>query len=98
VGDERITITLPAELLHEIDRHDPNRSRFVREAIRHSLDYRRRLALKESLAEPHPETGSLESKGFDEWARELPAEGLIDPGAGVELRWVEGTGWEEVEP
>ncbi len=97
MSDERITITLPAELLYEIDRHDANRSRFVREAIRHSLDYRRRLALRESLTEPHPETGSLESEGFDEWAGELPAEGLIEPDTGVELRWVEGSGWEEVE-
>lgn len=98
MSDERITITLPGELLYEIDRIDSNRSRFVREAIRHSLDYRRRLALRESLAEPHPETGSLESEGFDEWARGLPDEGLVEPGAGVELRWVEGSGWEEVEP
>lgn len=98
MGDERITITLPGELLYEIDRVDSNRSRFVREAIRQSLDYRRRIALRESLAEPHPETVSLEREGLDEWAREIPAEGLVDPGGGVELRWVEGRGWEEVEP
>ena len=39
---ERVTVTLPNELVSEIDRREKNRSKFVAEAVRHELERRRR--------------------------------------------------------
>jgi len=97
MADERITVTLPGELLYEMDRIDSNRSRFVREAIRQNLDYRRQQALAESLAEPHADLRELESLGFVDWAGEGVEEDLVDPHAGTPVRWEEGRGWVEGE-
>ena len=55
---------------------------------------RRRAALRQSLAAPHPESLDLAAKGRIDWS--LPDEGespLVDPDAGVAIRWVEGEGW-----
>ena len=95
MADERITITLPGELLYEMDRLDSNRSRFVREAIRQTLEYRRQQSLAESLSEPHPDLPELESLGFADWAGEGAEEDLADPQAGTPVRWEEGRGWVE---
>jgi hypothetical protein len=95
---ERVTVTLPSELIQDIDRRDKNRSRFVAEAIRRELDRRRRDELHRSLNNPHPETGDLAELGFDDWARSLPeedAESLVDMTAGKSVRWVPGEGWIE---
>jgi hypothetical protein len=95
---ERVTVTLPAELLQDIDRRDRNRSKFVAEAIRHELDRRRREDLRRSLENPHPETAELADLGFDDWARGLPeedAQSLVDMSAGKPVRWVPGEGWIE---
>jgi Arc/MetJ-type ribon-helix-helix transcriptional regulator len=97
MADERITVTLPGDLLYEMDRLDSNRSRFVREAIRHSLEYRRQQSLAESLAEPHADLRELESLGFGDWAGEGAEEDLADPRAGTPIRWEEGRGWVEGE-
>ena len=35
---ERVTVTLPEELVRDIDRREKNRSRFVAEAIRREVD------------------------------------------------------------
>lgn len=95
MSDERITVTLPGELLYEMDRLDSNRSRFVREAIRQNLEYRRQQALQESLADPHPELPELEPLGFPGWAGEDGEQDLADPRAGTPIRWEEGRGWVE---
>jgi Arc/MetJ-type ribon-helix-helix transcriptional regulator len=90
---ERVTVTLPEDLVREIDRREKNRSKFVLEAVRSELDHRRRIELKRSLANRHPE---LTWEGLEEWMRGLPhvdAEGLVDPGAGQGVRWVQGEGW-----
>jgi Arc/MetJ-type ribon-helix-helix transcriptional regulator len=97
MADERITVTLPGELLYEMDRLDSNRSRFVREAIRQNLEYRRQQALQESLAQPHPDLQELESLGFGDWAGEGVEVDLADPRAGTPVRWEEGRGWVEGE-
>ena len=55
-----------------------------------------RLALRESLDNPHPDALGAAEEGFDAWARGLPeedAEGLLDPKAGVPVRWVRGKGF-----
>jgi hypothetical protein len=93
---ERVTVTLPAELVRSIDRLEKNRSRFIAEAVQHELDRRRREGLRRSLEQPHPEAAELADAGLDEWAASLPEdEGLVDMAAGRPVRWVEGEGWIE---
>ena len=96
--NERVTVTLPADLLRDIDRLESNRSKFIQEAARRELDRRRRDLLEQSLRSPHPEIAELAEAGFDDWASSLPEEdaaGLVDPRAGTEVRWVPGEGWTE---
>jgi Arc/MetJ-type ribon-helix-helix transcriptional regulator len=95
---ERVTVTLPMELVRDIDRREKNRSKFVAEAVRHELDYRRRDELRRSLRNPHPESAELADEGLEAWAHSLPAEdgeALVDSRAGDPVRWVPGEGWVE---
>lgn len=95
---ERVTITLPDNLVRDIDRLENNRSRFVAEAVRRELDRRRREELHRSLRNPHPESIELAEQGFDDWARSLPeedAESLVDMSAVKPVRWIPGEGWVE---
>lgn len=95
---DRVTVTLPTDLVRDIDRRDKNRSKFVAEAIRNELDRRRRDELRRSLQNPHPESAELAEQGLDEWTRSLPeedAEALVDNNAGTPVRWVAGEGWVE---
>jgi hypothetical protein len=97
---ERVTVTLPIDLVREIDRCETNRSRFVTEAVRHELVRRRREELARSLASPHPESREVAELGFDAWGASLAADGvtLVDPTAGRSVRWVEGRGFVEEQP
>ena len=93
---ERVTVTLPDDLVSEIDRREKNRSRFVAEAVRHELERRRRAELRRSLEQPHPEGADLAEAGLEDWTRSLPDEdtsGLIDSRGGKPVRWVPGEGW-----
>lgn len=95
---ERVTVTLPADVVRDIDRLEKNRSKFVLEAIRHELQRRRREDLRRSLRSPHPEKEQLVDEGFDEWARSLPAEDasdLVNMKSGTPVRWIPGEGWVE---
>ncbi len=93
---ERITVTLPAHLVEDIDRAERNRSRFILTAVEHELAARRREALMRSLRNPHPESVSMAEEGMADWLAGLPEEeGLVDPGEGTGVRWVEGQGWVE---
>lgn len=95
---ERVTVTLPVDVLREIDRREKNRSKFVAEAIRHELARRRRDDLRRSLQNPHPESVELAAQGLEEWTRGLPNEdtrALVDNKAGIPVRWVPGEGWVE---
>jgi hypothetical protein len=94
---ERVTVTLPAELVESIDRLERNRSRFILEAVEHELVRRRREGLLRSLENPHPEAAELSETGLADWGASLPAEGedLVDLTAGTPVRWVEGQGWVE---
>ncbi|HYX20505.1 MAG TPA: hypothetical protein VFA98_06625 [Thermoanaerobaculia bacterium] len=94
----RVTVTLPPELVAEIDRRERNRSRFVLDAVRREVERRRREELRRSLASPHPETSMLVDGGLDDWGtRESWREdaGLLDSEASRPVRWVEGRGWVE---
>ena len=92
----RVTVTLPPELVEEIDRREKNRSRFVLEAVRREVQRRRREDLRRSLANPHPESAELADAGLEEWggrARRGESEQLLDPELGRPVRWVSGKGW-----
>ncbi len=96
---ERVTVTLPAEVIRDIDRLEGNRSRFVLRAVREELKRRRRQELRRSLRDPNPEILEVAEKGLAEWAANLPLEdagSLVDPKAGNAVRWIPGHGWIEV--
>jgi hypothetical protein len=94
---ERVTVTLPMELVEGIDRFERNRSRFITEAVEHELVRRRRQGLLRSLKNPHPEAMELAEAGLASWAASLPVgdEDLVDPSGGKSVRWVGGQGWVE---
>lgn len=94
---ERVTVTLPSDLVEGIDRFERNRSRFITEAVEHELLRRRRQGLLRSLATPHPEAAGLAETGLADWGASLPAddEALVDEAAGKAVRWIEGQGWVE---
>ena len=94
---ERVTVSLPAELVRHIDQLEKNRSRFIAEAVEHELARRRREGLRRSLEHPHSEAAELADAGLAEWGASLPEgdEGLLDMAAGTPVRWVEGEGWVE---
>ena len=95
--NERVTVTLPAQLVEDIARFERNRSRFILEAVQRELVRRRRDGLLRSLKSPHPEASELADTGLAEWAASLPTgdEALVDMSAGKPVRWVEGQGWVE---
>lgn len=93
----RVTVTLPEELVREIDRLERNRSRFVLHSIQRELDRRRQEELRRSLQSPHPESESVAEAGEHEWFASLPDgdEDLVAPEAGRAVRWIPGQGWIE---
>jgi post-segregation antitoxin (ccd killing protein) len=96
---ERVTVTLPAELVKSVDRIEKNRSRFISEAVKRELQRRRREGLLLSLEHPHAEGTALAEAGFADWSEGLPAEDapLVNPTGGRSVRWVDGKGWVEGE-
>lgn len=94
---ERVTVTLPAELVEKIDQLERNRSRFIAQAVEHELHRRRRAGLLRSLKRPHPEAVEVAETGLAEWAASLPAgdDDLVDMTEGKPVRWIEGRGWVE---
>jgi Arc/MetJ-type ribon-helix-helix transcriptional regulator len=95
-NNERVTVTLPSEVVRDIDRLEKNRSKFVLDAVRHELKRRRREELRRSLRSPHAESAQLAEAGLDEWAQGLPdedASDLVDLKAGTPVRWTPGKGW-----
>ena len=94
---ERVTITLPKDLVRDIDKLERNRSRFIAQAVEHELLRRRREQLLLSVQHPHPDAAGLADAGLGEWAAALPDEEglLLDPDEGKPVRWIEGKGWVE---
>ncbi len=93
--DERVTVTLPRELVADIDRRERNRSRFIREAVRRELERRKREAFRSSLSQPHEESAEVAELGLEEWlgASGTEADQLLDLDAGVDIRWEPESGW-----
>jgi post-segregation antitoxin (ccd killing protein) len=91
---DRVTVTLPSDLVERIDQIERNRSRFIAEAVEHELAQRRRDALLQSVQNPHPETTGLVDIDLRDWVSDLPTdETLVDASAGTPVRWIEGRGW-----
>lgn len=93
---ERVTITMPSEVVEDIDRRARNRSRFILDAVRRELDRMRREELRRSLRQPHAESDAVADLGIDDWGGNLPEEemeGLLDRDAGRRVRWRPGIGW-----
>ena len=96
---DRVTVTLPEDLVRHIDRREKNRSKFIAGAVRNELDRLRREELRRSLRNPHPESAELADQGLEEWTRGLPEEdtgSLVDSKGGTAVRWVSGKGWQKV--
>ena len=91
----RVTVTLPDEIVDEIDRREVNRSRFVTEAARRELERRRYEELQLSIRNPHPEGRRIAEMGVEEWGRGPGSDddSLVDLAAGRVVRWEPGTGW-----
>jgi Arc/MetJ-type ribon-helix-helix transcriptional regulator len=93
--NERITVTIPEELVRDIDRRERNRSRFILQAVQHELEWRRKEELRRSLRAPHPESERLAHAGTAGWIGNLPDgdADLVDVKAGDGVRWIPGQGW-----
>jgi hypothetical protein len=94
----RVTVTLPGDVVRDIDQIETNRSRFILDAVRHEIQHRRRQELRRSLQHPHPETVELAELGLAEWARQLPPDddaSLVNPEGGTPIQWAPGLGWTE---
>jgi len=97
VAATRVTVTLPEELLVEMDQQAENRSLFVAEAVRAELHRRRKERLIHCLQQPHPESVEMAECGFQEWvamAAERDSE-LVDP---TRLRPVHSKPWRRRVP
>lgn len=97
---ERVTITLPPDVVREIDRVERNRSKFIQVAVHHELERRRREDLRRSLDNPHAESLEMAEAGLAEWVAQLPREdasGLVDSKSGTPVRWSQRKGWVEVK-
>jgi Arc/MetJ-type ribon-helix-helix transcriptional regulator len=97
---ERVTVTLPEEIVRDIDHREKNRSKFILQAVQNELDRRKRDELQKSLQNPHPESLEMAEMGMNEWVGQSAAEDedLLDPNSGRRVRWNPGKGWIEVDP
>ncbi len=84
----RITVTLPDEVVRDIDKRERNRSRFVLEAVEHELANRRRQELLESVGSPHPQCEELAEAGLGEWGDRGDVEDgdLLESDSGSQVR------------
>jgi hypothetical protein len=94
---ERVTVTLPKDLVRGIARVEANRSRFIARAVEHELARRRHEELRRSLDAPHAEGRDLAEEGLVDWGTNLPEgdEDLVDMSSGTPVQWIEGRGWVE---
>jgi Arc/MetJ family transcription regulator len=97
MSSDRVTVTLPSELLAAVDQRGGSRSAFVQRALRHELARLDREELRKSLAEPHTESRATAEEGLAAWSDSLPRDDddLLDPAAGVAVHWIDGEGWVE---
>jgi len=93
-----VTVTIPKEIVEEIDAMTKNRSRFIVNAVRRELERKRREELLVSLRNPHEESLQVADLGMDDWCAGLPDDmDLVDPTSGRAVRWRAGEGWSRVD-
>jgi hypothetical protein len=95
---ERVTVTLPREIIEAMDRMTANRSRFILEAVQRELNRRRRETLSQSLRSPMSGSPEMLEEDFETWAgtvADKESTDLVDMNAGRSVHWVPGTGWVE---
>jgi len=93
---DRVTVTMPRDIVEDIDRMARNRSKFILDAVRRELERRRREELRLSLQHPHEESDRIAALGIDDWATSIAAgetDELLDPREGRRVRWHPGSGW-----
>ena len=92
---ERVTVTLPGEIVDAIDRRAKNRSKFILGAVQQELERRKKEELMQSLKHPHPEAVEWTDEDFDDWCDEADAEdlGLLDVNRARSVEWQPGKGW-----
>ena len=94
---QRIALTLPSEVITEIDRTTHDRDSFVEDAVRHEIDRRREDQLRRSLDDPHPETSKAVGSSPSNWPTGVPHDEwdeLLRSELGEEIRWEEAKGWQ----
>jgi hypothetical protein len=96
---KRVTVTLPEELVSEIDRWESNRSRFVLVAAERELEARRKEALELSLNNPHSESFQVAEAWIADWDARWTGEDeeLVDRDTGRAIRWEPDKGWVETD-
>ncbi len=96
---ERMTVTLPAAMLSEIDAVERNRSRFVQRAVARELERLRQEKLRMSLDNPHVDSEIVAESGFSEWSDwgSDDEQELLSRTEGQGIRWDPDEGWVEVD-
>ncbi len=69
-GVERVTVTLPNDLVRDIDRREKNRSKFVAEVVQGLEEWRRGL--------PEEDTEALVDSSAGKAVRWVPGEGWVE--------------------
>ena len=97
--NERVTVTLPEEILRDIDMQERNRSRFVLKAVKHELERRQREELRRSLRKSHQDSDEIADEGFADWVEGSleGGEDLVDTKSGESVQWIPGRGWVKEE-
>jgi hypothetical protein len=96
---ERVTITMPQEIVRQIDGLTKNRSRFIVDAVRRELARQRREELRLSLRHPHEESDQVAELGVADWGAALPDDSdLLERGSGRAVRWRSEEGWSSPDP
>ena len=93
--NERVTVTLPEQVVRDIERQEHNRSKFILQAVQNELKRRRIEGLQRSLSNPHPDSENIDQAGFVEWIDKMHEgdEDLVNIKAGESVRWIPGKGW-----
>ena len=96
-NSQRVTVTLPEELVRRIDRLERNRSNFVARAVANEFARLMQEELLRSLDNPLEQAAELVDLGFEEWviAADADDHDLLDPAVGKSVKWVRGEGWLE---
>jgi hypothetical protein len=94
---ERVTITMPQEIVKQIDGLTKNRSRFIVDAVRRELARQRREELRLSLRHPHEESQEVAEMGVADWGALPDDSDLLEHGSGRAVRWRSEEGWSSAD-